>query len=146
MDELKNGIECYKVVRINNGNRCSAGDPAFDSEKYQLHYPKDKIVEKVPGSLGIFCFEDRLKAKKFYDSMWDLHLNLFDIIKVRGYGYNPIPYVIPDIHIYEEYEKRTFHFNPLIKIVDYINNASGTMFSSKFPEGTVAFDKVKVLT
>jgi len=140
------GIECWKVVRINNKNeRRSAGLPAYESDKYSLTYPEDEMVEKIPESLGIFCFETYNQAKKFYNIMAPLSQTEFDIIPVKGYSKNIIPKYIPSISIYNEYFNND-KISSKMELIKFINlDVTNNSWKEKFPEGTVAFDKVLVL-
>jgi len=138
----KEGIDCWKVVRRNNDNeRCSAGDPAYSSSYYRLEYPKGEMIEKIPRSLGIFCFELYNEAKKFYNYMNDRDTSTFDIIKIRGFNKNLIPKYISYLGVYKEFkcEKK---LSPNINLINFINSR---LWANEYPEGTVAFDKVLVL-
>ena len=79
----------YKAVYCGEQNKRVS---IFAGEEYKLEYKKGKIVEKIPGTLGIFVFNTEENAKEFiYGYLCKEHR----IIKVRPINYRKIYRMIP---------------------------------------------------
>lgn len=70
----------YKVVYKNDRSSCSA------SILYRLYYPKDTIVTAIKKTLGIFCFENYIRAQEFIQSNDFDDFDDFMILRVKPIG------------------------------------------------------------
>jgi hypothetical protein len=148
---MKNKDFVYKVVNMDRTSYASE-----KGSKYSLKYPKDGIVEAIPGSLGLMCFTNKKNARAFinkdffdggigcfikmmvykilfFNSPDNLDYYFPIIIKVKPLSEGSLPMLICNRfnnYRYDEfYEGRRSQFNTCVP-----------------PKGTVCYDKIKVLT
>jgi len=109
----------YKVISRERTS-CSVDEK---DKIYILKYQKGKIVHKVPGTVGIFCFKEFNDAFRFHK-----HHAGCRVIKVRSIGEEYVPNSIcPLLHcsLTDFYSKNKDSIDP--------------------PKGTVCCDSVEVL-
>ena len=148
---MKNKDFAYKVVTVDRTSYASEKE-----SKYSLTYPKDGIVEAIPGSLGLMCFTNKKDARAFINKdffnggvgyfikmMICKILSPLDnsncyfpmIIKVKPLSEGSLPMLICNrfnSHRYDEFYKdkrQRSQFNTCVP-----------------PKGTICYDKIKVLT
>jgi len=148
---MKNKDFVYKVVTMVRTSYASE-----KGSKYSLKYPKDGIIEAIPGSLGLMCFTNKKDARAFINKdffnggvgyfikimIYKILFHLSDdssdcyfpkIIKVKPLSEGSLPMLICNRfnnYRYDEfYEGRRSQFNTCVP-----------------PKGTVCYDKIKVLT
>jgi len=116
----------WKVVKP---NRTSA---VVSSRKYFLTYEKNKIVECLEGTVGVFCFRrktDAIEFKKYFCRQGY-------IIKLRPLG----KVSKPKISFYwDDLESFYTHF------AYYSIRSSATYLANALPQGTVCCDSVLVI-
>jgi hypothetical protein len=104
--------------------------------RYKRKYPVGKIITAKKGSFGLFCFKRKKDAENFINELNDSSTK---IIKVEPLSKAMIPKVI-------------FHFDFLARsYLDYYKNSKqiSKMRWSVYniiPNGTICYDKIKVLT
>ena len=122
----------YKLVEkntrwcLNVANLKYRGHDISFCRKHPEYFPKyfkGSTVEAVSGSPGIMCFENPFYAENFLN-----HINNLKIIKVEGI--NPLNFLIVRI-------KTGVWFSP-----EHILDEG---FNGYAPNGTITFEKVKVL-
>lgn len=83
----------YKIVK--KENRCSFNFNPIRPNKYKFTYEKDKVVESIKGSFGIFCFRRKKDAINYIASFYIS--GLVDdtlIIRVEPIGIGKVPKIV----------------------------------------------------
>jgi len=96
---------------------------------YTIKYPKGKIIKAKKGTLGIFCFKDEISAIEFKDRPVFVNSK---ILRVESLSRKKnVQKVFFEIHSIEAYLKGDINY--------------GLSYMETVPEGTICFDKIKVL-
>lgn len=127
----------YKV--INENTRCSV---IVNSEKYQLRYFKDTIVEAPYNTLGIMVFRRRHQALNFAYNVKYHNIISTTVIRVEAFGRGRTPLYISrwinddnDLSVFYErsyVDKKYMHKRRTYRVVHPI-------------EGTLCYDHVRVI-
>lgn len=125
---MSKGIKAYKVVGKDRESALAVG-------KYQIRYPRGRMVRAPTGTLGIMCFlslcdannwravygssvikVEGYKRRRFRFMASAMNRGLFDVVRVDGF--------------YKGRNRKSKYINRKCNLLD----------------GTILFDKVKVLT
>jgi len=128
-DTLDRGVIYVIVYKVVTHRRCSV---SVVSGKYCLRYPKGKVVEAPSGTLGIMCFESFENVYNWCISK----LHSSRVIVVEGLSKPRRPRLVSAFTQEEDLDRHYKLRYRKTKLIDCL----------EAPEGTVCFDKVKVLT
>ena len=130
---------CYKVIRKKDRNSYVIEEPEF-----VINYPINKVVKKIPDSIGICCFKHKYHAIHFCEKIFDWKKTQVIIIPVLGIGKPRYPKHVAKLardndwyclkRIYKVFKFRNFYNT---KIAKYLRCTYNTP-----PEGTVCYEAV----
>lgn len=106
------------------------------NQDYCLNYEKDKIVEKIPGSIGIFCFKDLDSANYF---VRNANQEYYQILKVKPLS--EIKTNVLYVCDFCNHFKKWYEQNP-----QYDFTKKSYLVELRVPSGTLVCDKILVLT
>ena len=127
----------------------------------EIHYPEGGIVEGIPGTLGIMCFEKKKQAEKFMalleisigrlsfhkDSIFPLR-----IIRVKPFGSGVRPRLVFDsindairFFNHNEYEDMLTYYERIINELGIKHISTFHRYLVPASPGTICYKKVKVL-
>lgn len=120
----------WKVVKLDRTSAVVSVDNI-----YCLHYLKGKIVKAKKNSFGVFCFNRKYDARNFMNdlSLNDLSLMNYQIIKVEPLCKGKTPKFLFNPKLL----KRSYELLCEEEVVGSINHS--------IPNGTICYDKIKVL-
>lgn len=127
----------WKVIRFDkNGDRVSVFAPGA----YKMSYPKGSIVEAEKGTLGLMVFHRKMDAEAFIDNFC-CHSLIAEPIKVEGLGKGKKPKaILRHCGIDKESELDAFYRGIPMEL-----NPQTLIRTTQAPEGTLCYDKIRVL-